>query len=693
MQRERLARWLDDAGTDLAARPHPDPAALRAVVARLAAVRPTSCTVSESSHTSADGLWYRQLVLRHDFRAGIRATLVGPEAGETLPAVLVSQGRNATLARVSGAEPPDYPDRDVARQLAQAGFVTLTLDYGVDGSFPSDGRDDAAILGRGFELTGRTLLSVLVEDALAALPWLAAQPEVDADRIGLFGHSLGAAVALHTGLLAPRRLPVCTASHLGTYPELYGRRRSGDEGGALFGVLRHADLPDLYGALVPAPLQIQYGRDDDYLDPADAARAGARVRAGYAAAGHADLAEVLDLPMGHGTGVTEATAFFVKSFTDEPAEAVPVPPTRVHFDLAARTEALDRIDAALASGALMLGRNGREVEELVRRRVGRPAVAVSSGSSALEAAYRAIGVAGRTVLTPVNTFFATAAAAEHAGARVGFVDMEPDGLGLDPESLRQALNAHRDVAAVAVVHIGGVISPALPDVLALCAEHGVPVVEDAAHALGSTLADQPAGSFGRLGTFSFCATKVATSGEGGAVTGVQAADLDEIRRLRDHGKHSTQANLHSSLGSNWRLSELHAATGIAHLERLDAMVGERRELAAWYDEHLGQVPGLRAFEVPADAVSNYYKYLAFLPAGVDRPALKQRLRQHHGVALAGEVYDTLLCDQPYFADRRVEVPVDNARSFADRHVCLPIFPGMTRRQQRAVLTALSVELV
>ena len=690
MQRDRLEGLLR---ARPAGRAHG--AALRAIVARLAAVRPAGITVADVHMRQMDGLRCEQYVLRHEHRESIRATLLRPPGDEPRPAVLVCQGRNAQLDHVTGVQPPDYPDRNVAERLALAGFVTLTLDYGLDSGLPEErlrGRDEAAVLAQALELCGQPLLGALIEDATAGLAWLAGQPGVDGDRIGLFGHSLGAAVAVHTALLHDRQLPVCVASHLGSYPTLFGRLLTAGEGAALPGILRHADLPDLYGALAPARLQLQYGTEDGYLDPADAAAAGDAVGKLYADVDAADRVEVLALPMGHGTGIPQAAEFFAGAFAAGAERIVPVPAARIVFDPTARVEITDRIDRALASGVLTLGPYGRRLEELAEPWTGRPTAAVSSGSAALEIAFRTVGVAGRTVLVPVNTFFATAASAVRAGAVVDFVDMELDGLGMDPEALDAALSTHDDVAAVVPVHIAGVVSPALRDVLARCESLGIAVIEDAAHAIGCSLADRPAGGFGRLAAFSLYPTKVITSGEGGLLACAEAADLDETRRYRDQGKVSFETNVHGSLGSNWRMSELHAAVGIAQLERLDEILAERRRLAAWYDEHLSSVPRLRHYEVPRDVRTNYYKYVALLDDGVSRPELKRRLRERHGVALAGEVYDTLLSEQPYFAEAFAGRVFERAGWFARQHICLPLFQGMTERQLRAVIDALRDEL-
>ncbi|MFJ2768658.1 DegT/DnrJ/EryC1/StrS family aminotransferase [Streptomyces sp. NPDC087300] len=689
---------------------------LRATAARLARVEHAPLTVARSTVSDEDGLRREHLVLESPSRGTFHGTLLAPRDIAGGPAVLVLGGKNARLDQLTGDVPPDHPDRNVAEQLARAGFVTLSLDHGIGGGLDEErraGRDEGALLAHAFALTGRSLLGALVGDALGALDLLRTHPLVDPECVGLFGHSLGAAVALHTALLgADRRLPLCAASHLGSYPALYERLLTGYEGAVLPGILEYADLPDLYAAHAPAPLQLQYGTADSYLEPADARAAGRHVEAAFEAAG-ADV-EVHELAMGHGTHVGHAADFFTRALAGPRAQDPEVPAQRIHFAVSERRAVLDRVDGALASGVLTQGPQVARFEELSRAWTGTDTAAVASGSAALEIALRIIGVAGRTVLVPVNTFFATAAAAVRAGAAVRFVDIEPDGLGLDPDALRTALDRYPGTAAVLPVHIGGIVSPAVDAVLALCAERGIPVVEDAAHAFGATLDGRPAGSLGRFGAFSFFPTKVAISGEGGLLSAGSADDLEQVRRWRDHGKSAQGSTLHDRPGGNWRLSELHAAVGTVDLERFAATLAARRELAARYDALLADVPGIRPHPVPTGADSNYYKYLAYPdPEGpLDRALLKKRLRERHGVALAGEVYDHLLCDHPYFAARApgdagadagggaggdtegeaAQGPFERARWFARHHIALPLYPSLTESEQIRVVAALRSEL-
>ncbi len=370
-----------------------------------------------------------------------------------------------------------------------------------------------------------------------------------------------------------------------------------------------------------------------------------------------------------------------------------VPPARILFPPEDRAEVLQRIDAALTTGQLTLGPIGAELEAAFAARHGaRHAIAVSSGTSALEIILRSLGVEGREVIVPANTFFATAAAAVHAGAKVRFADCDPDTMAIDVDKVAGLLTP--ETAAVVVVHIGGLISPTLPKLEALCKARGIHLVEDAAHAHGSALGGRSAGTFGIAGSFSFYPTKVIAGGEGGMILTDDDTIAEEARVYRDQGKGSFLANFHTRLGHNWRMSEPHAAIVLSQLGRLDEFIERRQQLARRYDAAIGDL-GLHTVAVPADAHSNYYKYVVFVPEGIDRTVLKQLLRESFEVGLSGEVYDTPLHHQPVFAHMAEEQGVDSlpgAEWLCARHVCLPLYPALADDEADYVIESLATAL-
>lgn len=377
----------------------------------------------------------------------------------------------------------------------------------------------------------------------------------------------------------------------------------------------------------------------------------------------------------------------------EPAGTVaarPVPAARIQFLPDDRAWIAARIQEVLESGQLTLGRWGAEFERDFARRCGtRHAVAVSSGTGALEIIMRSLDVAGRDVLVPTNSFFATAAAVVHAGGRPVFVDMDPETFAVRPEDVERALTT--STAGIVVVHVGGLVSPRIGELRELARRKGLWLVEDAAHAHGSSFGGVAAGAFGTAAAFSFYPTKVMTSAEGGMITTDDDRIAEEAKGYRDQGKASFLQNAHTRMGYNWRMSEPHAIIGLRHLQRLDAMVADRRRIAAIYDQGLMASSALRPLAVPAGSVCNYYKYVAVPSARLDRAALKKELRERFAVSLSGEVYETPLHHQPVFAPwAGGSLPV--AEDLCARHVCLPVFSGMEDDDAHRVLAALSAVL-
>lgn len=363
-----------------------------------------------------------------------------------------------------------------------------------------------------------------------------------------------------------------------------------------------------------------------------------------------------------------------------------VPPARVVFVDEDRAEVARRVDQALRTGSLTLGENTREFEDAFAGVHLMPhAVAVSSGTAAIEIVLRALEVAGRDVIVPANTFAATAFAVIAAGARPVFADVDVTTMALSVETVSAALTPM--TAAVVIVHIGGLVSPDTPALRALCDERGIALVEDAAHAHGSTLNGTPAGSFGVAGTFSFYPTKLITSGEGGMIVTADERLRDEALAYRDQGKASFAANLHTHLGYAWRMSEVHAAVGLVHLRRLPEFLAVRRGVAAQYDEALRDSEFVTPLAAPPGSDSNYYKYVAMLADGVDRSAFKAELSDRFDVRLSGEVYETPLHHQPVFA-KWADGPLPAAEQVCAQHVCLPIHSDMTDTEVAQVVDAL-----
>jgi dTDP-4-amino-4,6-dideoxygalactose transaminase len=215
------------------------------------------------------------------------------------------------------------------------------------------------------------------------------------------------------------------------------------------------------------------------------------------------------------------------------------------------------------------------------------AAALSSGTAALHLALVLLGVgAGDDVLVPSLTFAATANAVTYVGARPVFLDSEWSTWNVDPALVEEELDARARAgrpqpAAAIVVDLYGQCATWDP-ILEVCARHGVPVVEDAAEALGATYRGRAAGSFGALNVFSFNGNKVITTSGGGMLAGNDPAVIARARHLSTQARDPAPHYEHSEIGFNYRMSNLLAALGRAQLEGLPAKVARRREVNAAY---------------------------------------------------------------------------------------------------------------
>ncbi len=239
------------------------------------------------------------------------------------------------------------------------------------------------------------------------------------------------------------------------------------------------------------------------------------------------------------------------------------------------------------------------------------AVALSSGTAALHLALVAAGVGpGHEVIVPALSFIATANAVRMAGARAVFAEVERATLNLDPADVAHRITPR--TRALLVVHQLGLPARMAP-LKDLARHHNLRVIEDAACALGSRLHGEPIGRpHGHLACFSFHPRKIITTGEGGAVTTSDQALADRLRTLRNHGSEQDPTDPAQvrfvSLGYNYRMSDLHAAMGLAQLDRLEEILERRAAIARQYDSRLQDSPWLETPPTLRGRTHSYQSY-------------------------------------------------------------------------------------
>jgi len=339
----------------------------------------------------------------------------------------------------------------------------------------------------------------------------------------------------------------------------------------------------------------------------------------------------------------------------------------------------------LRSRQLSLGPRGPAFERAFAQRVGaRHASAVSSGTTALHLALRAVGVTdGDEVVTSPFSFVASANVIVYERATPVFVDIDRRTLNLDPDAAAAAITGR--TRALLPVHIFG-----YPADLPGLERHGLPIVEDACEALGARHADgTPVGGRGHPAAFGFYANKQLTTGEGGMLVMSSREHKERVDSERNQGRAPDMGWLdHDRLGFNYRLTDLACALGLAQLERLDGMLADRARVAGWYREALA---GLEGLELPCEDaggdVRGWFVFVVQLPHGADRD---ETIRALAARGVQSKPYLPAIHLMSYyreaFGHREGEFPV--CEDVAARSVALPFFPELTEAQVAQVAEAL-----
>ncbi len=363
----------------------------------------------------------------------------------------------------------------------------------------------------------------------------------------------------------------------------------------------------------------------------------------------------------------------------------PREPLPLHAPVFGETERRYVADCLESTFVSSVGAYVSRFEDVVRRYTGAAdAVATVNGTAALHAALVLTGVGpGDLVLTQGLTFVATANAIRQAGAEPVFLDSDRDCLGMSPAALRAFLEARgrgrgpdladaatgRRIAACVPVHVLG--HPCrIREIAAICAERGLELVEDSAEGLGSTCGGRHVGTFGRFGTLSFNGNKIVTTGGGGMILAASEEDGRLARHMTSTARvpHPWEV-VHDAAAWNYRLPNLNAALGCAQMERLAALLADKRALAQAYAGACREI-GLEFLEERPGTVSNYWLCSVAFP---DRPQRDAFLKEAQAAGVTARPLWRLMPDLPMYADC-VQDGLRTARERVETVVSLPSGP-------------------
>ena len=307
----------------------------------------------------------------------------------------------------------------------------------------------------------------------------------------------------------------------------------------------------------------------------------------------------------------------------------------------------------------------------------------NSGTSALHAALLSLGIRGGRVLVPSFTFISTANSALMVGAKPTFVDIEEDTLGLDPSKIGQAINT--STKAIMPVHYAG-LPCKIEEIKEISKKKKIPLIEDAAEALGSRIRKKMVGTFGDLSVFSFAGNKVLTTGEGGAIVTNSNKIFNKLKLIRSHGRIEKQNYFSSNikpeyieLGFNWRMSSISAALGITQLSKMEKMINMRRKNAAYLSSRLNKYDKIKVPTEPKHYRHVYQLYSIQLPNLNKRNMLMKFLTKKGIMSKVyfNPIHQTRFYKQSGFSKTR---NLQVTERIANKILSLPLYPNMKKRR-------------
>ncbi len=359
---------------------------------------------------------------------------------------------------------------------------------------------------------------------------------------------------------------------------------------------------------------------------------------------------------------------------------------------------VEAVVQALKSDWLTTGPRVEKFESAIENVVGAPSIVVSSGTAALHCAYEAIGIKpGDEIITPPITFIATQATAALMGARIVFADVQPDTANIDPEVVESLISTK--TKAIVAVDYGG-HPAAMSELRELADKHGLFLIEDAAHSIGSLYKGSPVGTLADITTFSFFPTKNLTTAEGGAVASIRPDLLRKAKefsrqglvrdparfRIRDQGPWHQEVH---EFGLNYRLPDVLCALGLSQIERLDDFKILRKRIFEKYSSELAKSGNIMLPVTHADVDPMWHLF----SIRVDPLRRKKIFENMRGRGIGVQVNYIPAYWHPVFEDlgyKRGLCP--NAELYYQGQISLPMYTGLTDSDQDFVIKNL-LELV
>jgi len=325
------------------------------------------------------------------------------------------------------------------------------------------------------------------------------------------------------------------------------------------------------------------------------------------------------------------------------------------------------------------------------------AIGVGSATHALHLSVKSLGIGpGDEVIVPTFTFAATANAVSYCGAKPILTDVDLDTFNISSKEIEKKIT--KRTKAIIVVHYGGQACD-MDKIISISKKHGLHIVEDCAHALGTTFRNKKCGNIGSSGCFSFYPTKIITTGEGGMITTNNLKINKRVRTLKSQGmtinaydrekKGQWKYDI-TEVGYNYRLDEIRASLGTSQMERVSEINKRRMKIARKYDKKITKISGITKPKTKPDRNHIYHLYTIKIEKDypITRDELIKKLHRN-GIGTSVQYYPLHLMSyfRKKYKNKRKQFP--NANLLKDQVLCLPIFPQMTDKQLNYVISKLN----
>lgn len=337
-------------------------------------------------------------------------------------------------------------------------------------------------------------------------------------------------------------------------------------------------------------------------------------------------------------------------------------------------EIIADIQEVLQTGHLVRGKHIQAFEESVCQYTkSKYALATNSGTSALIIALFALGIKDKEVIVPTNTFIATPNAVVFAGGKPVFTDINLKDYCLDIRQAEAKINSN--TAGIIVVHMAGILYPQIRELRKLCDQHGIFLLEDAAHSFGAKLDQEMPGYFSEIACYSCYPTKIITTGEGGIITTHDKSLYEFCKKFNFYGHHLENIYPFEIIGANYRMPEISAILGQKQIKRVEFFIQRRREIAQAYSHHLGKLGFIKHIPAPDNVRHVYYKYITMVNEEYDAVELMNFLRKNK--IMADRDFYPPCHSQPIYRDFFSDADFPNANTLQKRLLLLPMHTQLT----------------